>query len=344
MVTSISKFSTYSVFRVQMSVSKFTPYTVFRSQMAVTKVTAYTVFEGSLEKRPRRTMVTVNFVPEPRDDLTYDLKFTSPVVGAWGLRQLVSVYAGPIIRIIGSDNVEKDLFATDTGDLEPWTPTAIDKVMTIYDQSGNGAHLIAPTAAARPEIIVDGSPKGKPVARFDGVNHWMYDGVSATNRPYMVSNPTTIWFGGGRGPRATNAIIWCVPARGAATGSPFQRWSMAWVAGTGVNANYEQAANGSFVRGLLSNLTSHAGWTGIVACRQFSQVFETRTTAVPVTMGSGPVVGYPLATRLIIGADATGVGKWGHDFMELVFLDGAESTLDATKDVANEFYDHLLEV
>ena len=77
----------------------------------------------------------------------YDVELSYTIVGAWGLRRLVSGYSGPIIRIRDTvGNAEQDVYAGVDGELNSYTVTGNAAVTKIYDQSGNGAHLAQATS------------------------------------------------------------------------------------------------------------------------------------------------------------------------------------------------------
>jgi len=68
----------------------------------------------------------------------YDSMFGKTVLGAWGLRKLVSTYDGPIIRVRDlSDNTETDIYAEPDGSIE--TPAGVNTIVFTSGVGGDSA-------------------------------------------------------------------------------------------------------------------------------------------------------------------------------------------------------------
>ncbi len=93
-------------------------------------------------------------------------------------------YAGSCMRVrrIG-DNVEQDIgFASgvlDTAALSLFLGVSEGRIVTWYDQSGNGRDVTNATATGQPQILASASPAGKPGAQFFASGN--YDTLAAAS-------------------------------------------------------------------------------------------------------------------------------------------------------------------
>lgn len=163
--------------------------------------------------------------PESPTNLFYNdlLPLYSPV-GAWGLRQLLESYTGPIIRVRDTTgDAEQDVYADVNGNLNAFTVTGSAAVTTIYDQTGGGAHLVQATTTKQAILQLTGAPSGKPCLRFDGVDDFYRDTTTGTTRPYMVTNPVHLSLHGSRTPRNQWGKVWGIPHQVGSNSSPYAR-------------------------------------------------------------------------------------------------------------------------
>lgn len=83
--------------------------------------------------------------------------------GAWGFRVLRKAHTGALVRVRrASDSAEQDFGAASTGWLDTaalssWLGSSDGWVKTLYDQSGNGRDMTAPSAARQPRIALAGT-------------------------------------------------------------------------------------------------------------------------------------------------------------------------------------------
>lgn len=87
-------------------------------------------------------------------------------VAAYSFRLLTVTYTGPCVRIRrATDSVEKDFYASITGDLgdlymgrgqslKEWLNGAVGYVRTWYDQTGRGKHVEQATTASQPTVVL----------------------------------------------------------------------------------------------------------------------------------------------------------------------------------------------
>lgn len=135
---------------------------------------------------------------------------------AYGLRLINTTYSGPLIKVQrSSDNAELDIYANAYGVLDMLAITDFisagdGAVATLYDQSGNGLHLIQPTYINMPKIAVSGNiltmgANNTPYISFNGINSYLGD-----NNPSMYSAASySLLISGGNtsDPTATGAFI-----------------------------------------------------------------------------------------------------------------------------------------
>ncbi|MGH2343577.1 arabinofuranosidase catalytic domain-containing protein, partial [Segnochrobactraceae bacterium EtOH-i3] len=102
-----------------------------------------------------------------------------PLYAVFGLRLLVSTWAGPLVTVRrSSDNATLEVGATATGRLDAAALMAFAGsgsafVTQWWDQTGNGRHAVQTVAAAQPRIVSAGSMErigATPALVFDGTD------------------------------------------------------------------------------------------------------------------------------------------------------------------------------
>ena len=98
------------------------------------------------------------------------LDYVSASKLAVGLRLLRSAYSGPAVRLRrGSDNAEADFGFSgddlDTGAITTWLNGSVGYCVILYDQSGNGNNMVAPSVGAQPLYVSNGL-NNRPILRF----------------------------------------------------------------------------------------------------------------------------------------------------------------------------------
>jgi len=101
---------------------------------------------------------------------------------AYSLRRLLSLYAGPLVRVRrSSDDTTTDIGfnldgTLDTTSLLTFVGAGNGFVTRWYDQSGGGSHLEQGTLTAQPSIVTSGTVNlldGMPAVTFDGTSDWL---------------------------------------------------------------------------------------------------------------------------------------------------------------------------
>ncbi|MES2623392.1 MAG: peptidoglycan-binding protein [Patescibacteria group bacterium] len=129
---------------------------------------------------------------------------------AYGLRQLVPSYVGPLIKIRRTGNDEADVYADASGYLSSSSPVTVTSgvststvlsdfvsgvnavVKVWYDQSGNALNMQQATTSVQPAIVTNGSlitsgSTGRAAINFNGSNHYLAGSMSASiNQPFTV--------------------------------------------------------------------------------------------------------------------------------------------------------------
>lgn len=134
---------------------------------------------------------------------------------ALGLAQLVSGYAGNVVRVRrSSDNTEQDIGLSgadlDTTSLLSFCGAGDGFVRTLYDQSGNSRDVGQATSASQPQIVSSGSLitlGGKAAMDFDGTNDWLESTATTGN---IFTNTTGMM-----------AVVWRVDAINTNTGAAY---------------------------------------------------------------------------------------------------------------------------
>ena len=118
---------------------------------------------------------------------------------AYSMRQLRTNYTGPCLRVRrSSDNAEQDIgFAIngvlDTTSLLSFVGANNGRIVTWYDQSGQGLNVAQSTGSSQPTIVSSGSlitQNNSPAIDFDG-SSWRLTGV--TGAAALLSNATGLY-------------------------------------------------------------------------------------------------------------------------------------------------------
>ena len=153
---------------------------------------------------------------------TFDVIMTNKVntlpgmglVGAWGVRLMVGGYSGNLVRIRDtSDDTETNYGANEFGRLLQVTTTGEARVVTIYDQTGNGNDLTAPTTGAQPLLVqtVNGSHLDS-VVDFDGSNDTLETAsfLSTSGNALLTSASVGMWSGTWDGLSSNAGAFWAL--------------------------------------------------------------------------------------------------------------------------------------
>jgi len=257
----------------------------------------------------------------PTTAMKYDTISGLTVVGAWGLRQLDSGYSGPLVTIRDTyDDSEIDLYADTDGNLEWWYTKGEARVVVLYDQSGNGAHLEPESDSEQPRLRHSLSETGRPCIDFEGGTESLFDTVASTSRPYMVTRPNCCF---AIGPKETtgNDYIMTIPHNDAGHVSPYFRWGMVtdstgWIIGV----------NGSIGTDPGNNPSNSGKNVWFLDYQQGEGYHNDDVTSVKSWTPAD--ITYPNNTRLRFAETPTGSLEWDGDFHELCIFTGTISAAD----------------
>jgi len=252
----------------------------------------------------------------PRYDVTL-----STARGAWGLRQLISTYSGPLIRIRDSSGgAQQDVGQDVNGNLASFTVTGDPYIVKVYDQSGNGCDIGQPTTSLQPRLFLNVTPRGGPGIKFDGIDDYLVDPTAATNRAYMVTNPIWIIEHGQSTPNEDWATIVQIPHSAGFNTSPFCRIAYNLFSNSLTDSNITFNATGTQVH--LEGFTRESGWL-VAALNVKGGFLHSGLDQAGDWAKSGTTVTYPFSTNLIIGANGAFGENWGGYFCGLVIIDNA---------------------
>jgi hypothetical protein len=117
--------------------------------------------------------------------------------GVYGLRRRVSDYTGPLIRIRDDfDDSEQDVGQNEIGALASFTVTGNPYIVTVYDQSGEGLDVTAPTNADQPLLGAHPFRNGDYAMSWDGVDDILRGPTfnSASPNAHAIDRPM-MWIG-----------------------------------------------------------------------------------------------------------------------------------------------------
>lgn len=175
----------------------------------------------------------------PGDGFVGFLDGKNPVYRAHSLRRLSSLYLGDAIRIRrSSDNTEANIGFNPDGTLNSGAMSSFvgsDSAFctTLFDQSGNGRHLLQATSAFQPRVANAGALElvnGKPALYFDGIDDYMAAastglyaaGASTTHMVHKLVPDVNDSPFGEYGPNTSNAFRMFRNGAGAATSPLFR--------------------------------------------------------------------------------------------------------------------------
>lgn len=257
----------------------------------------------------------------PTTATKYDTISGLTVVGAWGLRQLDSGYSGALVRIRDTyDDTETDLSADVDGNLEWWYTRGEARVVTLYDQSGNGADLEADANADQPLLTYGLSETGRPSIDFSDSTAMLRDITASTSRPYMVTRPNCCF---AVGPKFTTDYdcILTIPHTDAGHITPYFRWGVI----TG-STGWRISVNGG-VEATPGNNPSNSGKNVWFLDYYNGEGFHNEDTTF-VSSWTPTDITYPNNTRLRIGETPIGSFQWDGEFHELCIFTGDISAGD----------------
>lgn len=262
-----------------------------------------------------------SWTPRPYDEVV-----SAAPVGAWGLRRLVTGYAGPAVRVRDTnDNSEQDVGFDSEGLLATFTTVGDAAVVRLYDQSGNGEDLVQATATRQPILIPDATPASRPAIKFDGVDDHLMGETAGTALPYMVSNPAIfIGMGGGTTTEAYAAIAQ-IPHADGVNNAPYYRWVLARSSSQNV-MRWGQHGGEWDTFDFFSYGDIQSGWMTLGA----SSVIATSVVGT-VRGRYGPFAGgytYPNATRLYVGSNGAGDENFGGYITEIAIFDNIADTME----------------
>lgn len=282
----------------------------FRSDAVTVRVNIFGINAGSAWDN----VSLKNHTTSPTSSLTHDTVTGVTVDGLWALRLADSGYSGALVRVRDTyDDSEQDIGADPDGNLDAFYVRGEARVVKIYDQSGNGIDLTAPSTAAQPRLIWNMTETGRPYIWFDGTDKQLRDPTAGTSRAYMVTRPNMLLASGPKDDTSQDFIASIATTDGV-HGSSY-RW------GLDGNTDWGIWLNGS--------ATNDAGATAPSSGKsvwwldyQNGAGYHNEDTTSTVTWTAANVT-YPNNTRLkISGAGDDTLGWGGGTFSELVIFSG----------------------
>jgi len=266
----------------------------------------------------------------PTTATKYDALGGITVRGAWGLRKMVSTYAGSLVRVIDTfDSTEQDVGFDVDGNLSPFFTRGPARVAKLYDQSGNGSDLIPVAAGQEPYLMNMFTECGRPAIQFRLNNALRDINAASLTRPYMQTRPNVHAclgpiqraFGS-----TAHVSIFTIPLQDASTAA--SRW--------GVNSNRIGTGTGDWriqLNGVQTVTAGNASSDGAVKCSIWvdyitGDIYQNSDTPAVATFAAADVT-YPNNTRLRIGNVPTGTLDFENGtFYELCIFTGTISAAD----------------
>jgi len=255
-----------------------------------------------------------NHTTSPISTLTYDTVTGVTPQGIWALRKAHSTYAGAVVRLRDTfDDTEQDVGFDTDGNLDAFWVRGQARVVTWYDQSGNGVNLNAASPAKQPRLLWNLTETGRPYVDFFG-GCALRDPTAGTTRPYMTTRPNVVM---AIGPKrdSSAAFVVTIPHQDASHSSPFYRWGLA-TAGT----DYRWSVDGTEEND-AGNTAINSGKHVVLIDYQNGNFYESNDATAADTFTAANIT-YPNSTRLRIGEDAAAGNPWTGTLSELCIYDG----------------------
>lgn len=257
---------------------------------------------------------------------TYDTTLGT-VVGAWGLRRLVSTYSGALIRISdGIGGAQQDVGFDGSGNLATFTVSGTPYVVKFYDQSGNGSTL---SVSGNVQLFLTATPRGGPACKLTGIGSGgtvIYDASPSTSRPYLTANQVWIMGVGMSLPAQGYGTIAQIPHAAGSNSSPFLRVGVAL--NNTNNFDFNVFAETTPTNFFPEGMNRQAGWQTFAIDYAQGKIIPGIKGARVETF-SGHTISYPNSTGIYIGGSGDLVGDCGLYFCELTIInDGSAVEAD----------------
>lgn len=192
---------------------------------------------------------------------------------AWSINRIRSAWTGACMEVVRrSDQAVRDIGFTaddklDWATLLAWAGSSSVEVSKLYDQSGNGVHLVQTTSAARPRIVAAGV--AEPGLYFDGTD----DHLRADTAGLYAAGAATVL-------GVVSGSVWA-NGQGIATGHIFAESNAAAANGRYIPLSRGAGSSGNETRAAAYVITD-AGATVAQATR--AGIFDGQANKHQVTM------------------------------------------------------------
>jgi hypothetical protein len=247
------------------------------------------------------------------------LDFYPNAAAAYSVRALSSSYRGPLVKVRrSSDNVERDFFALQNGNLDTFGLATFCAgtdgfVTTWYDQSGVGRNATQTTAIQQPQIVSSGVvilQNSKPCVQFSGFSNSL---ILSSN----LYNNTT--------PKETFALFNTSGSTGVVIGGFNSSFFDSFGEGVYVNTTIKASQLASSV-GVLLNSTISPNGRYLVDAKMVNGANEIFVNAVSKATSTANQSFQGYTNR--IGGDAFNNGGWLNGNIQEILMYAADKTSD----------------
>lgn len=261
---------------------------------------------------------------------TYGGITASNLKGVYSLRRRISTYTGALVRVRDTvGGAEQDVGQDANGNLAAFSPAISGeaRVVTWYDQSGNGLNLSQSTAANQPRLTL-GTTAGRH-ARIEfgtvagGGSHRLKSANFSDSAPNALRIQRPLWFGDASW--VANSYFqyaFCVPQIDGSTPSPFYRFGILHEPDEG----FEHRYNGNAYTEPSPYFSSQTGpipWMLDAKSQSTINSYYHRMDAVVGTAGETGNITYPSSTNVTIGSNGATGEVWNGSTSDFVVADQA---------------------
>lgn len=241
----------------------------------------------------------------------------------FSLRKRLTYYAGAAVRIRDTnDNSEQDVgFDPITHALAPFTTVGQARVVTWYDQSGNGLDMTNPNAAEQPLLNPTGAPNGAPCVDFSG-GSFILRGPSfsdAAPNPALIARPS--WVGAFTGVDAGGfRYAWHIPHKELIHTFPYYRIGMLWTPSEDIETRWNGTVlNWAASPPLIGNAILMADFKADIT----KMLTYVNGTTINSTLTANGDMTAPFTTAMTVGANPAVGEAFNGTIMELLAADAS---------------------
>ncbi len=262
--------------------------------------------------------------------------------GVYALKRRVSTYTGPLVRVRDTvGGAEQDVGQDANGNLASFTVSGEARVVTWYDQSGNGMNLTQATAANQPRLRTAVTPARRARIEFGssagGGSHVLRSPNFSTASPNALAVTRPTWFGSAEWVADTAyQYAFNVPQIAGSSPAPYYRFGILHEPDEG----FEHRLNGNiytYAGTYASNVLGFHPWMLDAKSQTNVRTYYDRMDAVAGDHAETAAITYPSTTNFSIGSRGDIGEVWHGSTSEVIIMDNP-TTSQSRDAIARQIY------